>query len=88
MIASQQLERVSVPPARPSIASASAVLRALRRMRLAAIGLLVLLLAVISALLAPWLAPHDPAAVSLSLRLQPPLTPGCVLGTDALGQEC
>jgi peptide/nickel transport system permease protein len=87
MIASQQLERLSVPPPRPSIASAPVLLRALRRMRLAAIGLLVLVLAVVGALLAPWLAPHDPAAVSLSLRLQPPLTPAYFLGTDALGQD-
>ena len=52
-----------------------------------ATSLLVLVLAVLGALLAPWLAPHDPAAVSLSLRLQPPLTPAYFLGTDALGQD-
>jgi peptide/nickel transport system permease protein len=58
-----------------------------RRMRLAAIGLLVLLLAVLGALFAAWLAPHDPAAVSLADRLRPPLTPAYFLGTDALGQD-
>ena len=46
-----------------------------------------LALVILSAILAPWLAPHDPAAVSLSLRLQPPLTPAYFLGTDALGQD-
>ncbi|GAC1326782.1 MAG: ABC transporter permease [Chloroflexota bacterium] len=59
----------------------------LRRMRLAAIGLLVLGLAVVAAVAAPWVAPHDPAAVSLANRLLPPLVPGHLLGTDALGQD-
>ena len=65
----------------------SAPLRLVRRMRLATVGLLVLTLAVLAAVLAPWLAPHDPAAVSLADRLQPPLMTGHVFGTDALGQD-
>jgi peptide/nickel transport system permease protein len=56
-------------------------------MRLAAFGLLILVLAILAALLAPWLAPHDPAAVALTDRLQPPLVAGHLLGTDALGQD-
>lgn len=58
-----------------------------RRMRLAAIGLLVLALTVVAAVAAPWVAPHDPAAVSLAARLLPPLVPDHLLGTDALGQD-
>jgi peptide/nickel transport system permease protein len=63
------------------------VLRAVRRMRLAAVGLAVLILALAAALLAPWIAPHDPSAVALLDRLQPPLSAGHLLGTDALGQD-
>jgi len=76
----------TAPVPRP-VAPRSAVLRLVRRMRLATLGVLVLTLAVLSAVLAPWLAPHDPAAVSLADRLQPPLMAGHVFGTDALGQD-
>jgi peptide/nickel transport system permease protein len=58
-----------------------------RRMRLAAVGLGVLMLAILAAVLAPWLAPHDPAAVALVDRLLPPLSPSHLLGTDGLGQD-
>jgi peptide/nickel transport system permease protein len=56
-------------------------------MRLAAVGLFVLALAVVAAVFAPWLAPHDPAAVSLVDRLLPPLSASHFFGTDALGQD-
>lgn len=62
-------------------------LRTLKRMRLAAFGAALLLLALMCAVLAPWLAPHDPAGVSLSDRLLPPLSEQHLLGTDALGQD-
>ena len=71
-------------PTRPIRAQ---VVRAVRRMRLAAAGLAVLILALLAALLAPWIAPHDPSAVALVDRLQPPLSAGHLLGTDALGQD-
>ncbi len=47
----------------------------------------VLLLIVLSALLAPWLAPHDPSAGSIRLRLASPGTPGHWLGTDEQGRD-
>lgn len=54
------------------------------------LGGLAVVLAV--ALLAPWLAPHDPYAQDLSRRLVPPVwaeagTWGNILGTDALGRD-
>ena len=87
MIGSRSLPTLSTAPVQQPMPPRSAVLRLVRRMRLATLGLLVLTLAVLAAVLAPWLAPHDPAAVSLADRLQPPLMAGHVFGTDALGQD-
>jgi peptide/nickel transport system permease protein len=42
---------------------------------------------VLSAVLAPWLAPYDPAAGSIRLRLAPVGAPGHVLGTDEQGRD-
>jgi peptide/nickel transport system permease protein len=42
---------------------------------------------VLSAVLAPWLAPYDPAAGSIRLRLAPVGSPGHVLGTDEQGRD-
>jgi peptide/nickel transport system permease protein len=56
-------------------------------MRLAAVGACILILAILMALAAPLIAPHAPAAVSLSDRLRPPVTGSYLLGTDAVGQD-
>lgn len=58
-----------------------------RRNRLAMIGLSIVLLLLVVAALAPWIAPHDPIAQNLRERLQPPLTPGHLLGTDDFGRD-
>ncbi len=52
----------------------------------ALVGLGVLLAMGLLALVAPWLAPHDPLAMDLSVQLQPP---GAAhwLGTDLLGRD-
>jgi peptide/nickel transport system permease protein len=55
-------------------------------------GLCVIVLLVIAALAGPWLTPHDPTAVKLSMRLRPPawLANGqwaYPLGTDHLGRD-
>ncbi len=42
---------------------------------------------ILVALLAPWIAPHDPGTQSLVNRLQPPGTSGHLLGTDAIGRD-
>jgi peptide/nickel transport system permease protein len=84
MIASQPLSTTRMPSMAPP---RTRMVWLLRRMRLAAVGLFVLLLAVVAAVFAPWLAPHDPAAVSLADRLLPPLTASHLFGTDALGQD-
>ncbi len=63
------------------------VWRRLKRNRLALAGLVVLALAVASALLAPLLPLVDPAATSPADRLLPPLSPDHLLGTDHLGRD-
>ena len=47
----------------------------------------VLAVIVLSAVLAPWLAPYDPAAGSIRLRLAPVGSSGHVLGTDEQGRD-
>ncbi|MBL4928504.1 nickel transporter permease [Fuscibacter oryzae] len=59
----------------------------LKRNRLAMIGLAIVALLIIVAALAPWIAPHDPITQALRERLQPPLTPGHILGTDDFGRD-
>ena len=46
-----------------------------------------LTLIVLSAVLAPWLAPYDPSAGSIRLRLAPVGGPGHILGTDEQGRD-
>jgi peptide/nickel transport system permease protein len=53
---------------------------------LAAIGVMLLVLFVICAVFAPWLAPRDPAQLDLGNRLLPPAN-GHWFGTDALGRD-
>jgi peptide/nickel transport system permease protein len=47
----------------------------------------ILALIVLSALLAPWLAPYDPNAGAIRLRLAPVGAPAHVLGTDEQGRD-
>ncbi|HUM14203.1 MAG TPA: ABC transporter permease [Candidatus Nitrosotalea sp.] len=47
----------------------------------------VLTLIVLSAVLAPWLAPYHPSAGSIRLRLAPVGGPGHILGTDEQGRD-
>ena len=66
---------------------AQSVFARFRRNRLAIVGGVVVVLAVAMAVLAPWLAPLDPNAVDLSMRLRPVGTPGHPFGTDELGRD-
>ena len=57
-----------------------------RRQPLAAIGVLLLLGFVIAAIFAPWLAPHNPAALNLNDRMASPAA-NHLFGTDELGRD-
>jgi peptide/nickel transport system permease protein len=72
----------SAPPAgRPN-----ALWQALRRNRLSWIGIGLLLVIALAALLAPWLAPHDPLQQNIAYRLEPP-SAEFWLGTDSYGRD-
>jgi peptide/nickel transport system permease protein len=63
------------------------VWRRLRRDRVAMAAGTVLLLILLMAIFAPWIAPHDPLQGTMLQRLQPIGTEGHVLGTDELGRD-
>jgi peptide/nickel transport system permease protein len=63
------------------------VLRQLKHEPLAMISACVLLVLVIAAVFAPWLAPADPFKASMLKRLLPIGSPGYLLGTDELGRD-
>ena len=64
-----------------------AVLRQLKNEPLAIISAGILLVLIIAALFAPWLAPADPFKASMLKRLMPIGSPGNLLGTDELGRD-
>lgn len=66
--------------------------RSLRHNKAAAVALVVFGVILLSSIFAPLVAPHDPFATDLSLRLKPPGTASSgglphLLGTDALGRD-
>ncbi len=61
--------------------------RRLRRHGLGILGLVLATSAVVVALAAPWVAPHDPITGDFAAGLRPPGTPGHPFGTDQLGRD-
>ncbi|MDR1394705.1 MAG: ABC transporter permease [Deltaproteobacteria bacterium] len=62
-------------------------LRLILANRLALAGALVVLTLFAVSGLAPYLAPHDPDKVQVTMRRKPPGTPGYLLGTDSMGRD-
>ena len=72
----------------PSLRSnRSKVVRRMLRNPLAITGLIVLGIAIVLAVFAPWLAPHEPTQTHLDNAFAPPGTAGYLLGTDDLGRD-
>ena len=65
----------------------SRVLRRLIRNPLAVVSLAVLTVAIVVAVLSPWLAPYAPEQTDFTRTLSPPGTPGHLLGSDDLGRD-
>jgi len=79
-------ETLDLPSAALSSQWKRRFLQPLVRQRTAMIGLAILLVYVLAALLAPWLATHDPTAQDLAAALQGP-SAAHWLGTDSYGQD-
>ncbi len=60
---------------------------ALKRDKLAMASAVFLLLVALATIFAPWLAPYGPNEANPSLRLEPPLTEGHLLGLDGQGRD-
>lgn len=80
----------SALPIAPAVRSEgywASVLRRLRRDPVAMAALAVIVLILLAAVLAPYLAPADPVRGSMARRLRAVGTPGYLLGTDELGRD-
>jgi peptide/nickel transport system permease protein len=55
--------------------------------RLAAAGLIISILLILSAVFAPLLAPKDPLQISILDKFTPPMTDGYLLGADEVGRD-
>lgn len=63
-------------------------LLAMSKDKLALAGTVIAALAIVMALLAPWISPYDPNEADMAVgRLAPPLTPGHVFGTDGQARD-
>ncbi|MFI6677103.1 ABC transporter permease [Kribbella sp. NPDC050470] len=78
---------VTVTAGTPLRSNRRRVVRRMLRNPLAITGLVGLGIAVILAVFAPWLAPHEPTQTQLDRAFAPPGTPGYILGTDDLGRD-
>ena len=65
----------------------SAVWSFTRRKPLGALGGVIIALAVLLAILAPWVAPHNPEGVGIAKKFSPPGTESAPLGTDHIGRD-
>jgi peptide/nickel transport system permease protein len=70
-----------------SVSRRRKVVRRILHNPLAITGLVVLAIAVLAAVFAPWLSPHEPTQTHLDQAFAPPGTAGFVLGTDDLGRD-
>jgi peptide/nickel transport system permease protein len=70
----------------PKSSSPVALFRFVRRYPLGALGGAILLAMILTAIFAPWLAPHDPQQTSVERQYAPPGR-GLILGGDHLGRD-
>jgi len=86
---SQPVTRADAPIAalRPTRSFYSLALAQLLKNKVAVLGGLLVLVEIVVAILAPYLAPFDPVKQDLKSTLLPPLTAGHLMGTDDLGRD-
>lgn len=71
---------------RPKASPLAALLYFVRRYPLGALGGAILLALILTAIFAPWIAPHDPQETSVALQYAPPGS-ARILGGDQLGRD-
>lgn len=86
MTVSVSSENASELPKAPAGSPPNGLWQALRGNRVAWLGASILLLIIGVAVLAPWLAPHDPLEQNILHRLSPP-SAEFLLGTDSYGRD-
>ena len=74
-------------PLRPSRSFYSLAIAQLLKNKVAVIGGVLVMVEIVVAILAPYLAPFDPLDQDLKSVLLPPLTSGHLMGTDDLGRD-
>jgi peptide/nickel transport system permease protein len=70
----------------PAHSEGSRILRIICRRKLSLIGFILIIVFLLTALLAPWLAPYDPYQIDVANQLQPPGS-AHLLGTDFNGRD-
>jgi peptide/nickel transport system permease protein len=74
-------------PRAAAVARMPRVLRRFLRHRLAAAGVVMILLLALASIFAPLLSPYDPERIQLAHRFASPLQQGHILGADQLGRD-
>lgn len=79
-------------PATTSSTKRPSLWRQLWKSKTGSLGAVIVAFIALAAILAPWISPHDPAALDPLLRLKPPIwmegsIPEHILGTDNLGRD-
>ena len=80
------IKSLAAEPAPPPYSETRRIIRVFFQRKLAVIGLVFILILIITAIFAPWLAPYDPYKMDMKAQLvQPSLQHP--LGTDYLGRD-
>ncbi len=87
MAADVLADKAVITPIQTSEGYWRGVLRRLSRDPVAMIALTVILILILMAIFAPYVAPADPIRGSMLRRLRPVGTPGYPLGADELGRD-
>src|SRR3972149_5595683 len=77
---------VAIAGTAPPYSEFRRVIRVFFGRKLAVIGLVIIVLLILTAILAPWLAPYDPNKMNMSQSLSQPSREH-LLGTDNLGRD-
>ena len=82
----KQITQSDISEAPPRRSGTSRFIRVFFSRKLVIFGFIIILILVITAIFAPWIAPHDPYEMDLTKTLQSPNSTH-LLGTDSLGRD-